>query len=185
MIVDYEAAFQLILTRIVAMATNTDQLFDDSSLFVYSVVQRGVVCGMTWTSTRTPAAWAGSADSPATERAAPGGQEAPGETTGQNKTRGYAKGADKSGGNIPDMIMFPKCWLVLPRAQHLSDTKNVSENLLVSALRATMLPRLATDGEHRRTQCCRHNVSSFCRGLRLTRDKQKLLVHAHAYNLIF
>ena len=29
-----------------------------------------------------------------------------------------------------------------------------------------MLPRFATDGQHRRTQCYRHNVSSFCRGLK-------------------
>ena len=28
--------------------------------------------------------------------------------------------------------------------------------------RATMLPCFATDGQHRRTQCCRHNVPSFC-----------------------
>ena len=31
-----------------------------------------------------------------------------------------------------------------------------------------MLPHFVTDGQHRRTQCCRHNVSSFCRGLSLT-----------------
>ena len=35
----------------------------------------------------------------------------------------------------------------------------------MSARRATMLPRFARDGQHRRTQCCRHNVSSFCQGL--------------------
>ena len=28
-----------------------------------------------------------------------------------------------------------------------------------------MLPCFATDGQHRRTQCCRHNVSSFYQGL--------------------
>ena len=40
-----------------------------------------------------------------------------------------------------------------------------SEIFVVSARRATMLPRFAPDGQHRRAQCCRHNVSSFCRRL--------------------
>ena len=40
-----------------------------------------------------------------------------------------------------------------------------SETFLVSARRGTVLPRFVTDGQNRRTQCCRHNVSSFCRGL--------------------
>ena len=42
----------------------------------------------------------------------------------------------------------------------------MADTNFVSARRATLLPRFATDGQHRRTQCCRHNVSSFCRGLR-------------------
>ena len=52
-----------------------------------------------------------------------------------------------------DVIVFPKCWLVLPRAQHLCPTNFVScfwessEIYLVSAPRATMLPRFATDGQ--------------------------------------
>ena len=44
-----------------------------------------------------------------------------------------------------------------------------SETFLVSARRATMSPRFATSGQHRRTQCCRHNVSLFCRGLMYSR----------------
>ena len=44
----------------------------------------------------------------------------------------------------------------------------------MSASRATMLPRFATDGQHRRTQCCRHNVSSFCRGLMREKRYYKL-----------
>ena len=40
-----------------------------------------------------------------------------------------------------------------------------SETFLVSVGRATMLPRFSMDGEHHRTQCWHHNVSSFCRGL--------------------
>ena len=87
---------------------------------------------------------------------------------GPGKTRTHC------GGNIADVIMFPKCWLVLPRAQHLCRTQILcptqcfwksSETFAVSALRATMLPRFATGGQHRRIQCCRHNVSSFCRSL--------------------
>ena len=39
-----------------------------------------------------------------------------------------------------------------------------SETFLVSARRATMLPRFATNGQHRRTHCCRHSVSSSCQG---------------------
>ena len=51
------------------------------------------------------------------------------------------------GGNIANVVMFPKCWLVLPRTQHCGghkcpvlDTKNVS-------------PRAA-----------RNNVAAFCYG---------------------
>ena len=72
-----------------------------------------------------------------------------------------------------DASFFPKCRLVLPRVQHLwhefsvLDAKTVSKNLkkhsMCRALRATMLPRFAADGKHRRTQCCHHNASSFCR----------------------
>ena len=40
-----------------------------------------------------------------------------------------------------------------------------SETFLVSARRATLLPRFATGEQHRRTKGWRHNVSSFCRGL--------------------
>ena len=84
-----------------------------------------------------------------------------------------AKGAGKTrthcGRNIADVITFPKCWLVLPRAQHLWRTHNmflkISRNFCcVRARRATTLPRFTTDGQHRRTQCCHHNVSSFCQG---------------------
>ena len=55
------------------------------------------------------------------------------------------------------------------QAQILCPGYNVSsETFLVFAWRVTMLQRFATDGQHRsRTQCCRHHVSSFCRGLRL------------------
>ena len=73
------------------------------------------------------------------------------------------------GGNIADMIMFPKCVLVSPRTQHLCLTQILcpghqkcfwksSETFLVSAWHATMLPCFATDGQHRRTQCCHHSV---------------------------
>ena len=44
-----------------------------------------------------------------------------------------------------------------------------SETFLVAARRAIMLPRFATNEEHHRTHCCRHNVSSCCQGLRFTR----------------
>ena len=36
---------------------------------------------------------------------------------------------------------------------------------LASARCANMLPYFATDVQHRGTQCCRHNASSFCQGL--------------------
>ena len=84
---------------------------------------------------------------------------------GADKTRTYCVG------NIADVIMSLKCWLVLSRAQHLWRTQKKpfwksSETFLVFARRATMLPCFATDGQHRRTQCCRHNVS-FCWDLTL------------------
>ena len=89
---------------------------------------------------------------------------------GAGKTRTHC------GGNVADVIMFTKCLFVLPRAQHLCPTQMLcpghmkclwksSETFLVSGRRATMLLRFATDGQHRMTHCCRHNVSSFCRGL--------------------
>ena len=96
-------------------------------------------------------------------------------------TRGgtsYGAGKTKThcGGNIADVILFPKCVLVLPSAQHLCPTQILcpghkkcfwksSETFLVSRRHAAMLPCFATDRQHRRTQCCRHNVSSFCQGL--------------------
>ena len=78
------------------------------------------------------------------------------------------------GSKIAGMIMFPKCWFVLPRARHLWRTRILCpgqkkcfwkspETFLVSARHAKILPRFATDGQHRRTQCCRYNVSSFPR----------------------
>ena len=80
------------------------------------------------------------------------------------------------GRNIADVIIFHKCRLVLPCEQHLCPTQilcpghinwNLQKHSLGrSARRATKLPRFATDGQHRRTQCCRHDESSFCRGLR-------------------
>ena len=62
------------------------------------------------------------------------------------------------GGYIADVAMFPIRWLVL-RATFVADTKNFvswtqksfwksSETFLVSAWRATMLLRFATDGKH-------------------------------------
>ena len=107
---------------------------------------------------------------------------------GPGKTRTHC------GGNIADVIMFPKCWLVLPRAQHLCRTQILcptqcfwksSETFAVSALRATMLPRFATGGQHRRIQCCRHNVSSFCRSLKARlhmRFLMRFLVRFHVQN---
>ena len=50
-----------------------------------------------------------------------------------------------------------------------------SETFLVSARRATMLPRFATDGQHCRTQSCRHNVSSFCQGLKPLSNRCNML----------
>ena len=49
----------------------------------------------------------------------------------------------------------------------VQDAKNVSETSETHCVRAAHnnVATFATDGEHRRTQCCRHNVSSFCRGL--------------------
>ena len=73
------------------------------------------------------------------------------------------------GSNIADLIMFLKCWLVLPRAKHFWRTQERFLKIfryIVSARRAT-LPHFATDGQHRRTQCSCHSVSSFCRGLTL------------------
>ena len=73
--------------------------------------------------------------------------------------------------------MFPKCWLVFAtHTTFVSDTNFVScghkkcfwkssETFLVSAWHATMLPCFPMDGQHRRTQCCHHSVSSFCQGL--------------------
>ena len=85
----------------------------------------------------------------------------------------------RCGGNIADVIMsvsqiltrfathatFVPTQILCPG--HKTFFWKSSETFLVSARRATMLPRLATDGQHRRTQCCRHNLSSFCQGLRL------------------
>ena len=89
---------------------------------------------------------------------------------GPGKTRTHC------GGHIADVIMFPKCVLILPRAQYLCPGHKRcfwKSSFLVSTLCATMLPCFATDGQHRRTQCCRHNVSSFCQGLReLLLDQQ-------------
>ena len=57
--------------------------------------------------------------------------------------------------HIADVIMFLKCWLVLPRAQHFVADTNLkcfwksSETFFVSTRLATMLPRFATDGQHR------------------------------------
>ena len=39
--------------------------------------------------------------------------------------QGAGKTRTHSGGNIADIIMFPKCVLVLPRAQHLCPTQSV------------------------------------------------------------
>ena len=44
----------------------------------------------------------------------------------------------------------------------------IFRNTSWSARRATTLPRFATDGQHRKTQCCYHNVSSLCRGITLS-----------------
>ena len=38
----------------------------------------------------------------------------------------------------------------------------------MSTRRATILPRFATDGQHRSTQSCCHNVFSFCRSVTVT-----------------
>ena len=60
---------------------------------------------------------------------------------------------------------------IVTRATFVGETHSVpgqkclwksSETFLVSARRATMLPRFATDGKNRRTQSCRHNVPPFC-----------------------
>ena len=80
-----------------------------------------------------------------------------------------------------DVVMFPKFWLVFAAsAQHfvadahfVLDTKNVSENLQKQFL----LPRFAMDGQNCRTQCWRHNVSSFCRGLIILYTKSFLLLY--------
>ena len=49
---------------------------------------------------------------------------------------------------------------------HIKFVWKSSETFVVSARRATMLPRFATGRQHRRTQSCRHNVASICRDLR-------------------
>ena len=55
---------------------------------------------------------------------------------------------------------------------HITCFWKSSETFVVFARRATMLPRFATGRQHRRAQSCRHNVSSFCRGQKSSREKQ-------------
>ena len=88
--------------------------------------------------------------------------------------RGLGKGPAKRGNIVAATLLrwscFPKLTRLATHATFVADTKKCfwksSEKFLVSARRA-MFSRFATDGQHRRTQCCRHNVSSFCRGLKL------------------
>ena len=65
------------------------------------------------------------------------------------------------GGNIANVIMFPKCWLVLPRAQHLSDTHFVSwtHKMFLRIFRNICCVRAA-----------RNNVVAFCRGRATSQD---------------
>ena len=77
------------------------------------------------------------------------------------------KGQQNCGDHIADVNMFPKCWLIFPCMQHCGRHKKYfwksSETFLVSAWHATKLPCLCQlDGQHHSTQCCHHNVSSFC-----------------------
>ena len=71
---------------------------------------------------------------------------------------------------------YPNVDFFVTRVTFVADTKFVprtktkcfwksSETFFASAWRATMLPRFAMDGQHRKTQWFRHNVSSFCRVL--------------------
>ena len=90
------------------------------------------------------------------------------QVSGAGKTRTH------SGGNIADVVMYPNvdsCATFVADTNFVSSTQKCfwkySETFLVSARRAKMLPRFATDGQHRRTQCCRHNVSLFCQGFSL------------------
>ena len=62
---------------------------------------------------------------------------------------------------------------IAARATFVADSEKCSENLqkhLLCPCGATMLPRFAVDRQHRRTQCFRHTVSPFCRGLTLVLD---------------
>ena len=65
------------------------------------------------------------------------------------------------GGNIADASMFPKCWLVLPRGQHLWPTQTLCPRGAQQCCRVLA----QTSNVSSRTRCYRHNVSSFCRSL--------------------
>ena len=86
----------------------------------------------------------------------------------------YSQGPAKRGCIVAATLVT---WLCFSNVDSFCHARNIrgghkrkcfwqsSETFFVSARRATMLPRFATDGQHRRTQCCRHSVSSFFRGL--------------------
>ena len=79
------------------------------------------------------------------------------------RDRQFGKTRTHCGGNIAEP------WSCFPNVEFVADTKNVSENLQKPFLCPVSVQQccrvnFATDGQHRRTQCSHHNVSSFCQG---------------------
>ena len=98
-------------------------------------------------------------------------------------TKGLAKREHIVAATLLTWLLFSKMLTrFATRATFVADTNFVSWTqemfLKVFTNNCVHAARFATDGHHRSTQCCRHNVSSFCQGARVEKRYTKSVYRA-------